>query len=149
MRNNALMMLQRVVEYLDEQRRAFGLTQYQLGRKIGRNQATIAQALGLLRHRPKLETIAHIADGLDVEIILDYRPRCPVQVAADPSRELFCCPCGAMYAGPRGEVDATWAPERDRWKVWIPVGPSGYQLQVEQHILKCPIAASRCDVENC
>jgi transcriptional regulator with XRE-family HTH domain len=142
-------MIRAAADYLDEMRQALGLSQEELGRRIGRAQSTVAHALTGERTVPKLDTIVLLALGMAVEVELVVRPVQPIQPAADPSGEVFSCECGFHRAGPAGEIGrATWSREHRKWLVWIPVGPSSYQLEVEHHIRVCKLADARCRVEN-
>lgn len=134
---------------LDALRADLDLSQRGLGVLMGRSQSTVAQTLLGSRGAPNLGTIVRMADALDAEVLIDVRPRQPFSPAADPMGECFACPCGFERFGPAQELaPAIWDAKRRSWAVWVPVGPSSYQLEVEMHIKRCRVAAKRFHVEN-
>lgn len=149
MRSAIEVVVERVRTMLDALRVDLGISQRGLGALIGRSQSTVAQVLLGTRGAPNLGTLVRIADALDAELLIDVRPRQPVTPAADASGECFSCPCGFQRFGPAREVGpAVWVEQRRSWAVWIPVGPSSYQLEVESHVKRCRVAAKRFHVEN-
>lgn len=150
MANDAGKLIREAGEALDRMRQARGMTQRELGERLGVTQSTVGAALTGARFVTKVGTLAALADVLEMELVLEVRPRKPIVSAADPSGEIFVCPCGVHIPGPAGELEARWKPGRWKWEIWVPVGPSGYQLQVEEHVRKrCELAASWIHIENC
>jgi len=141
-------MLRSATDYLEEMRQVLGLTQEELGWRVGRTQSTVAHALTGERTLPKLDTVVRLAEAMAVEVELLVRPRRPVQPAADPSGDVFSCECGLHLAGPAREVQVEWSDRHRKWLVWIPVGPSSYQLEVERHVKACKLAEARCHIEH-
>jgi transcriptional regulator with XRE-family HTH domain len=148
-RNDAGRLVRDAAGRLDEVRRRGGLSQLDLGRLIGRSQSWVCSVLRGGTHSPvKLRSLALLADGLGMELVVDVRPQRPIASAADPSGECFQCPCGFTVFGPAGEVWTDWSPDKHCWLVWIPAGPSSYQLQVEDHVNRCLVAGRWMKVEH-
>jgi ribosome-binding protein aMBF1 (putative translation factor) len=62
-------------------REAAGLSQQQLGQRIGTSQSAIAR-LETAVVEPKLDTLRRIGEALDAELVVELKPRPPGRTAA-------------------------------------------------------------------
>jgi transcriptional regulator with XRE-family HTH domain len=64
----------RIAEQVAEQRKARGLSQAELAELTGTTQSAIARLEGGGRP-PRIDTLLHIAEALDCELVVELRPR--------------------------------------------------------------------------
>jgi ribosome-binding protein aMBF1 (putative translation factor) len=63
-----------IAELVAERRKAWGVSQRELAELCGTTQSAIARVERGARP-PRIDTLAHIADALDCELIIELRPR--------------------------------------------------------------------------
>ena len=63
-----------IAEHVSEQRKALGLSQKEMAELTGTTQSAIAR-LESGGRPPRIDTLLHIAEALDCELIVELRPR--------------------------------------------------------------------------
>lgn len=132
---------------INQMRRQLGLSQAALGRRTGRTQGTVANLLSSRANDIRLSSLVSLADGVEADVLIEVRPRCPIVCLTATTVE-FRCPCSKRIAGARGEVSAIWNPSKRRWGLWTTQGVS-FGLSVDSHVAGCMIARDRMLVEYC
>jgi predicted XRE-type DNA-binding protein len=142
-----------VVETLDRARRRRQLSQEELGKRTGTNQATVSEMLRGRWKDIKLGTVVRMATALGLEVSVTVHPKSPItplgtNTRLEASVSCFRCWCGFQCMGPTGEVEVGKLTADGRWTLWMGQG-ARWPFEVSDHVYRCPHAQDLYVVEIC
>ena len=138
-----------MVDTLDRTRRRRQLSQDELGRRTGTNQATVSEMLRGRWRDMKLGTAVRMATALGLDLEVSFRPRNPIEPSTvKPDWSTFRCWCGFACSGPTGEVETGTVTAAGRWTLWMGQGPR-WPFEVSEHVHRCPHAQDLYQIEIC